>query len=357
MAGSKYLAGDCEKWRELDKPPPFPISVFRPKHLHLNNSLQYEYEDTSSMAMAKVITSSITSSAFRSRKHRPRQLLLIAIILLLPALTILGAISWWRQHEDDLHLPARNYSMQKTDQLKATNTMDEKDNGQQQQKFRHGSEQHSVKYIQVPSGRDDVQRYAAIDDSTDESISIREWLKMVYTDSPPGRRAASDLSTIIASSPYKSLLFETPGTSWMDSTTTPFEFALVNEPALQSFAEKSPNRDAFAEYFDASSTQDETMTVCSFPNLGGDATLISPLPPRDADNDASYSHLAIYVRSAPKNEVAEFWKVAATKYLRALEEKHPQEMTWFSTNGMGVAWLHLRVDDRPKYYSYAPFKH
>lgn len=309
------------------------------------------------MAMAKVITSSITSSAFRSRKHPPRQLLLIAIILLLPVLTILGAISWWRQREDDLHLPSRNSSMQKMDQIKAANTMGENDNMQQQQQYRHGSEQHSVKYIQVPSGRDYVQRYAARDSATDESISIREWLKMVYTDSPPGRRAASDLSTIIASSPYNSFLFETPGTSWTDSITTPFEFALVNEPALRDFAEKSPNPYAFAEYFNASSTQDETMTVCSFPNLGGDATLISPLPPSDANNDASYSHLAIFVRSAPKKEVAEFWKVAATNYLRALEEKHPQEKTWFSTNGMGVAWLHLRIDDRPKYYSYAPFKH
>lgn len=28
---------------------------------------------------------------------------------------------------------------------------------------------------------------------------------------------------------------------------------------------------------------------------------------------------------------------------------------WLSTAGAGVAWLHVRLDDRPKYYSYRPY--
>ena len=29
---------------------------------------------------------------------------------------------------------------------------------------------------------------------------------------------------------------------------------------------------------------------------------------------------------------------------------------WVSTSGLGVSWLHIRIDTRPKYYSYAPFR-
>ena len=28
---------------------------------------------------------------------------------------------------------------------------------------------------------------------------------------------------------------------------------------------------------------------------------------------------------------------------------------WLSTSGMGVAWLHFRLDQRPKYYTYRAF--
>ena len=29
---------------------------------------------------------------------------------------------------------------------------------------------------------------------------------------------------------------------------------------------------------------------------------------------------------------------------------------WLSTAGLGVPWLHLRLDTRPKYYQYGPYK-
>lgn len=242
--------------------------------------------------------------------------------------------------------------------IKSTTTTEENDHGARHKQHQHVSEHDSVKYVPVPSGRKGVQRYAAIACSTNESISMQEWLTTVSTNSPIGTRAASDLSATIAASQYTSLLFETPGTSWLTSDTTPFEFVLVDEPALRAFAEGNPDRYAFAEHFNVALRQDDKNAVCSFTNLGGDSTLVSPVPPSDNghDNDASYSHLAIFVRTAPKSQVAEFWRLAATTYLHVLKNKQSETKSWFSTNGMGVAWLHLRIDDRPKYYSYAPFK-
>ena len=141
--------------------------------------------------------------------------------------------------------------------------------------------------------------------------------------------------------------------------TIPFEVALVNEPALQRFAENNPDQYAFSEHFNACKQRNNGDTICSFANLGGDASLVSPIQQSTTD-DATYSHLAIFVRNAPKEQVSDFWKLAASTYLDVLKQKHDDSMsnanTWFSTNGMGVAWLHLRIDSWPKYYSYAPFK-
>ena len=213
----------------------------------------------------------------------------------------------------------------------------------------------TVTYMEVPSGRYDVKRFVAMSTSN-ESMSIKSWMSLVSSKSTGGITAAMDLSDIIASSEYESLLFETMGTSWSTCETTAFEFALVNRPGLKHFAEGLPDRNSFDEHF--SKCRRDNMnagnapTVCSFGNLGGDARLVSPIPQQDI-SDANYSHLAVFVRNAPKSQISEFWALAAARYLKELEKSAGKR--WFSTNGMGVAWLHLRLDTRPKYYSYEPF--
>ncbi|KAL9178810.1 hypothetical protein ACHAXT_003941 [Thalassiosira profunda] len=222
-----------------------------------------------------------------------------------------------------------------------------------------GAEKGDVKYVEVPSGRSDVTRYAAMKDG--KPMAIRAWMVDVAAGLPPGHKAASDLSNIIATSPYASILFETAGASWTTSAEAQFEFAFVDMPALRRFAENSPDRESFAEHFDACNKSEYKTggkKVCAFANLGGDARLVAPLPQSQV-NDSTYSHLAAFVRTAPKEQIAEFWKASASNYLDELTRKHKEDAeakTWFSTNGMGVAWLHLRLDARPKYYSYAPFR-
>ena len=222
-----------------------------------------------------------------------------------------------------------------------------------------------VIYHQVPSGRNDVQRFIAKSPSGDP-ISIHSWMALVASKSEDGIKAAADLSSVIATSPYESILFETMGTSWSLSKITPFEFVMVHQPALKSFAEETPDRYAFNEHFgkcireyenNGGSLSDRGVnapTVCSFENLGGDALLVSPLPQKDID-DGSYSHLAVFVRNAPTSQIAAFWALGASQYLAELTNSENSKR-WFSTNGMGVAWLHLRLDARPKYYSYLPFR-
>jgi hypothetical protein len=33
-----------------------------------------------------------------------------------------------------------------------------------------------------------------------------------------------------------------------------------------------------------------------------------------------------------------------------------RQPVWLSTAGAGVAWLHVRLDDRPKYYGHGPYR-
>lgn len=259
-----------------------------------------------------------------------------------------------------------------------------------------------IKYVEVESGREGVKRYAAViqsklssksstnneennvNNNNYEPVTIRAWMTIVYSGTPIGNQAASELSHIIASSPFDSVLFEVPGCNWRNSAMKPFEFVLVNEPRLKTFAEGNPDRHAFEEHFMMSSQQQSSCTsisgdtndknnnnngersssssvpkvVCAFPNLGKDGTLISPLP-QPGINDSTYSHLVSFLRNAPPEQISQFWKLSAKTYIDELKHKHERINeyvgTWFSTNGMGVAWLHLRIDSFPKYYSYEPF--
>ncbi|KAL7533202.1 hypothetical protein ACHAWF_004375 [Thalassiosira exigua] len=225
----------------------------------------------------------------------------------------------------------------------------------------------AIRYEEVPSGRPDVLRYAALD-SDDDPVSVRAWMEAVASSS--GASAASALSDLVAASPFASVLFETPGTNWVTSGKVQFEFALVNEPTLARFAESDPDRYAFEEHFRrcrggsavgggwGNKEDGEEEAACAFDNLGKDARLVAPLPLPGIGHRA-YAHLASFVRGAPRSQVAEFWRRGAHEYLETLKSKEGGggggAKTWFSTNGMGVAWLHLRLDARPKYYSYGPF--
>ena len=40
----------------------------------------------------------------------------------------------------------------------------------------------------------------------------------------------------------------------------------------------------------------------------------------------------------------------------ALRTRLGSRPTWVSTSGLGVSWLHVRLDRLPKYYTHAPYR-
>ena len=116
---------------------------------------------------------------------------------------------------------------------------------------------------------------------------------------------------------------------------------------------RRPQDYIFREYFDP-----RCLSV-NFLSLAKDSTLISPCPPsrinqKPNDIKKHYVHLATFVKNGPMEKVKDVLKESARIMLEKLNTT--PDPWWFSTSGNGVAWLHVRVDPRPKYYQYNGYK-
>jgi hypothetical protein len=112
-----------------------------------------------------------------------------------------------------------------------------------------------------------------------------------------------------------------------------------------SLARLPPDEDAFAAKFEASKD-----TVVTFRNLGGDALLLAPRPMGDP---RSYAHIAAFLRAAPEAQRQELFRVLGQAIDGELQRA--RDRIWISTSGLGIAWLHVRLDSYPKYYQHRPY--
>jgi hypothetical protein len=145
---------------------------------------------------------------------------------------------------------------------------------------------------------------------------------------------------LLADAPFSAFRWETPPIN-AASVGRPFEFVLLDSPGLAS----QPDRDAFAEHFRGQPSGD----VVSFPNLNNDAILVVPCPLGPL---SAYGHLAAFVREAPDAQNHSLWRLVG----ELMERRLGPRPVWLSTAGAGVSWLHVRLDQRPKYYGHAPYR-
>ncbi|MEO0423887.1 MAG: hypothetical protein AAF184_16225 [Pseudomonadota bacterium] len=122
---------------------------------------------------------------------------------------------------------------------------------------------------------------------------------------------------------------------------SPTEFVLLDAPALVDVAaEGAP----FAQHFAGSNG-----SVCAFDSLGGDARLIAPVPHAQR---AAYAHLMAFLRTAPAGQCRALWSATG----RAVRAMLSARAVYLSTSGLGVYWLHVRLDRRPKYYQHRAYR-
>jgi len=141
----------------------------------------------------------------------------------------------------------------------------------------------------------------------------------------------------LAASPYPAFFWELPALA-RATMSCPFECVVIRSEAL---ADMQADSSDFAEHLTPAAR-----SVVSFRNLGGDAVLIVP---RQISGLDCYGHLAAFVREAPREQQHALFQILADKTEELLKAGR---RFWISTSGLGVPWVHVRLDSYPKYYQY-----
>ncbi|MEM9414681.1 MAG: hypothetical protein AAGA29_04280 [Planctomycetota bacterium] len=172
--------------------------------------------------------------------------------------------------------------------------------------------------------------------STGDAVSYAEALELLATDSA----FRSFLSRCMREPPFQAMRFETPALT-RENASQPFEFVLIDSPGL----ERPANPSAFSTQILGAG---DGVAPLVFENLSGDAVMIVPRP---VGETPSYTHLSRFVSDASAEEVDALFQVMGETTLAKLGT----DPIWLNTAGGGVAWLHVRLDSRPKYYHYRPY--
>ena len=149
----------------------------------------------------------------------------------------------------------------------------------------------------------------------------------------------NSFSKILISNSFEAYFWEVKPFS-SKSINNKFEFVLVKSSILNGI---SADNSYFKNYFK------EDKNVVSFLNLGKDAKLIVPTHKGKKEH---YNHLANFMRNADNQQIIEYWKEVGNQ----CNQRVNLNPIWISTAGLGVNWLHLRIDSRPKYYKFKPYK-
>jgi hypothetical protein len=145
---------------------------------------------------------------------------------------------------------------------------------------------------------------------------------------------------LLADAPFTACFWETPPVT-SASLDQAFECVIVDSPALAGVTAAPA---AFAAYFDSARNR-----VTDFPNLGRDAWLVVPCP---QGPEPVYAHLAAFARSGPVTQQQALWQRVGECVTSRLSDRP----LWVSTSGLGVYWLHVRLDSFPKYYTWRPYR-
>lgn len=105
-----------------------------------------------------------------------------------------------------------------------------------------------------------------------------------------------------------------------------------------SLETKEINENAFSDYIY------ENEQVVDFMNLGKNARLVVPTKQSEK---AIYNHLGKFIKHATDEQIIAVFQHVGQKVKEEIESK---ETIWLNTAGLGIIWLHIRMDTKPKYY-------
>ena len=151
------------------------------------------------------------------------------------------------------------------------------------------------------------------------------------------------LQDALAAAPFSAFFWET-------SPVVPTEMDRLFGCVLvesQELSMMKADPEPFARHF----VRPDGPAIRSFANIGRDALLVVPFP---VGTPAVYAHIASFMRHGDAAQVDALWR--RTGRVLAGRIKRESRPVWVSTSGLGVSWLHIRLDRKPKYFTWEPFR-
>ncbi len=205
----------------------------------------------------------------------------------------------------------------------------------------NSSSSSAMQYVQIEqgqlNGRNDLfLKYKVIQSSTGNDLSMKEWAEALHND-------YDSFNTLLSSCPFDAFFWECSPT--IDGSNR-MDFVLVDAPALAQFARTAPDRHAFRAHFPSGDPE-----VATFPSLGKDALLLAP----NTQSAQPFTDFAYFARRATALQQKAMYQRLSQVLQERISASYRTPL-WLSTSGMGISWLHIRFDSRPKYYTYKPYK-
>lgn len=168
-------------------------------------------------------------------------------------------------------------------------------------------------------------------------LSIAQFLEALEEES-----IAQSLRDLLNGLPLQAYFWELPALR-KQTVGRPLEFVVTRSENLAG------TRADWSDFREPLARAARHSDIAVFENLGGDALLVVPDP---VSGDEPWAHLAAFARHAPDA----IWGALFRETARAVTQRLSERPLWLSTSGTGVPWLHVRLDSRPKYYVYAPYR-
>jgi hypothetical protein len=203
-----------------------------------------------------------------------------------------------------------------------------------------------------------------------ERISYNRFIDLIINTSSNGFTDKNNVGDILLlhiigilkDMPFNAYFFECIPISHNTKLSTLFEFVLINSNELST---KRYDDTVFKSHFhDWDHHSNGAKLISVFDNLGRDALLISPCPPPLIESSSSliqlnrqdYTHLAAFIKRGDSRQIKLLFKESVYHLNQMLNSMPKSKILWLSTNGLGVSWLHIRIDEIPKYYTYEEYK-
>ena len=185
-----------------------------------------------------------------------------------------------------------------------------------------------------------VTRFSYLD-AGDTPLSFREVLERWADVNGDGSLDRAFHSQVLSDLPLNAYRWETPVVD-LQRFDRPFEFVVLDDPSL----DRPEDGSAFRRHFDTAT--DEQM-VLTFQNLGRNAVLVVPTL---GGEQVNHCHLASFLNTCTASQESLLWHHVGKAMLKRVSDLP----VWLSTAGGGVPWLHVRLDNKPKYYGHRPYR-